>query len=117
MTAIVARVALSFFGVPSVDLAEAAAGGLSATQGAIGLITAATGGAAALAGGGIVTGPTLALIGEAGPEAVIPLDRAGDAFGMGQQTIILEVDGTQLAEIAITGMPDVLRAQLGSTFI
>ena len=34
----------------------------------------------ALAEGGIVTGPTLALVGEAGPEAVIPLDRAG---GMG----------------------------------
>lgn len=30
-----------------------------------------------LADGGIVTGPTLALIGEAGPEAVVPLDRAG----------------------------------------
>ena len=29
----------------------------------------------ALADGGIVTGPTLALIGEAGPEAVVPLDR------------------------------------------
>jgi hypothetical protein len=29
-----------------------------------------------LADGGIVTGPTLAMIGEAGPEAVIPLDRA-----------------------------------------
>jgi phage-related minor tail protein len=34
----------------------------------------------ALADGGIVTGPTLALIGEAGPEAVVPLDRMG---GMG----------------------------------
>ena len=33
-----------------------------------------------LAEGGIVTAPTLAVIGEAGPEAVIPLDRAG---GMG----------------------------------
>ena len=30
-----------------------------------------------LADGGIVTGPTLAMIGEAGPEAVIPLNRAG----------------------------------------
>ncbi len=30
-----------------------------------------------LAEGGIVTGPTLAMIGEAGPEAVIPLDRGG----------------------------------------
>jgi hypothetical protein len=35
----------------------------------------------ALADGGIVTGPTLALIGEAGPEAVIPLDRAGSMGG------------------------------------
>ena len=34
----------------------------------------------ALAKGGIVTGPTLALIGEAGPEAVVPLDKLG---GMG----------------------------------
>lgn len=33
-----------------------------------------------LANGGIVTSPTLALIGEAGPEAVVPLDRMG---GMG----------------------------------
>jgi len=37
-----------------------------------------------LADGGIVTGPTLAIIGEAGPEAVVPLDRAG---GMGGVTI------------------------------
>lgn len=29
------------------------------------------------ADGGIVTGPTLGLVGEAGPEAIIPLDRAG----------------------------------------
>lgn len=35
----------------------------------------------ALANGGIVTQPTLALIGEAGPEAVVPLDRAGDMGG------------------------------------
>jgi hypothetical protein len=36
----------------------------------------------ALATGGIVTAPQIALIGEAGPEAVIPLDRMGE-FGMG----------------------------------
>jgi hypothetical protein len=35
-----------------------------------------------LAEGGIVTSATLAVVGEAGPEAVIPLDRAGE-FGMG----------------------------------
>lgn len=37
-----------------------------------------------LAEGGIVTGPTLAMIGEAGPEAVVPLDKAG---GFGNVTI------------------------------
>jgi hypothetical protein len=36
----------------------------------------------ALATGGIVTAPQIALIGEAGPEAVIPLDRMSE-FGMG----------------------------------
>ena len=39
----------------------------------------------AMATGGVVTGPTLALIGEAGPEAVIPLDRMG---GMGNNVTI-----------------------------
>lgn len=34
-----------------------------------------------LANGGIVTSPTLAIIGEAGPEAVIPLDRMGSMGG------------------------------------
>jgi phage-related minor tail protein len=38
-----------------------------------------------MANGGVVTGPTLAMIGEAGPEAVIPLDRMGS---MGGQTLI-----------------------------
>lgn len=36
-----------------------------------------------LARGGIVTRPTLAVIGEAGPEAVVPLSRAGGASGLG----------------------------------
>jgi hypothetical protein len=35
-----------------------------------------------LADGGIVTGPTLALIGEAGPEAVVPLDRMATGGGV-----------------------------------
>ena len=42
-----------------------------------------------LAEGGIVTGPTIAMIGEAGPEAVIPLNRAGG--GMGGNTINVTV--------------------------
>ena len=44
-----------------------------------------------LAEGGIVTGPTLAMIGERGPEAVIPLNRAG---GMGGgNTVTINVNG------------------------
>jgi hypothetical protein len=47
-----------------------------------------------LAQGGIVTGPTLAMIGEGnGPEAVIPLDRMGD-FGMGGgSNVTINVNG------------------------
>jgi SLT domain-containing protein len=44
-----------------------------------------------LAQGGIVTSPTLAMIGEAGPEAVIPLNRAG-GMGMGAN-ITVNVNG------------------------
>lgn len=42
----------------------------------------------ALAHGGIVTGPTLALIGEAGPEAVVPLN---GKFGLGGNTYRITV--------------------------
>lgn len=45
-----------------------------------------------LAAGGIVTGPTLAMIGEAGPEAVIPLDRMGQ-MGGGGTTVNIHVNG------------------------
>jgi hypothetical protein len=45
-----------------------------------------------LAQGGIVTSPTLALIGEAGPEAVVPLNRAGE-FGMGGSNVTINVNG------------------------
>jgi ElaB/YqjD/DUF883 family membrane-anchored ribosome-binding protein len=49
-----------------------------------------SGGIPALADGGIVTGPTLALIGEAGPEAVVPLDRMGS---MGGNNVTINVQG------------------------
>lgn len=42
-----------------------------------------------LAEGGIVTSPTLALIGEAGPEAVVPLDRGGGYGGTYNMTFNL----------------------------
>lgn len=46
----------------------------------------------ALAEGGIVTKPTLALIGEAGPEAVVPLNQYGSA-GTGQTNVTINVNG------------------------
>ena len=46
-----------------------------------------------MATGGIVSSPTTATIGEAGPEAVIPLDRMG-GMGMGNTTINVNVGGS-----------------------
>jgi hypothetical protein len=54
----------------------------------------------AMAAGGIVTGPTLALIGEAGPEAVVPL--SGRNAGMGT-TINLTVNAGMGADGAVIG--------------
>lgn len=53
-----------------------------------------------LAKGGVVTEPTLAMIGESGAEAVVPLDRAGRMLG-GDLTVVvpLEVDGVELARV------------------
>lgn len=47
-----------------------------------------------LAEGGIVNGPTIAMIGEAGREAVVPLDRAGSmGFGGGGPTVNITING------------------------
>lgn len=43
------------------------------------------------ADGGLVTGPTVGLIGEAGPEVVIPLDKLGKFSGGSTQTININV--------------------------
>ena len=56
-----------------------------------------------MASGGIVTSPTWAMIGEGGPEAVIPLSGSGlmDALSKagrsGPTTIVLEIDGRAFA--------------------
>lgn len=49
-----------------------------------------------LANGGIVDSPTLALIGESGPEAVVPLGRGG---GMGNVTVNVNGGFSTSAEI------------------
>jgi hypothetical protein len=46
-----------------------------------------------LANGGIVTSPTLAMIGERGPEAVIPLTGANAGMGMGGNNVTINVNG------------------------
>jgi hypothetical protein len=58
-------------GIPDIPTIPTLGGGTSSTGGR------RFGGAAEYAEGGIVTRPTLALIGERGPEAVVPLERSG----------------------------------------
>lgn len=65
----------------------------------------------ALAEGGIVTDPTLSMIGEGGPEAVVPLDRLEKLAGGGNEVIVrFEGDGKlvdmvrQTAQIEIQDM-------------
>jgi len=60
-----------------------------------------------LAAGGIVTGPTLAVLGEAGPEAIIPLDQGGGR--MGGPTINVTVQGSVISEYELA---DVIQSQL-----
>lgn len=72
----------------------------------------AAGAVRALAEGGVVTRPTVALVGERGPEAVIPLNRAG---GMGTNiTVIQNIHGSvlterQLQRFAMRGMMEYVR--------
>jgi len=78
----------SFFSNPL-----AAAGYTAAAFGAYAAAGAIRAGEAKMADGGIVTRPTHALIGEAGPEAVIPLGKGG--FGM---TVNQYIAGSVLSE-------------------
>jgi hypothetical protein len=61
-----------------------------------------------LAKGGIVTAPTLAIIGEAGPEAVVPLNDAG--FGGGSVTININGDPAVVKAAVL----DALRHHVGA---
>jgi len=68
-----------------------------------------------LAAGGVVTKPTVAVIGEAGHEAVIPLDRlmgTSTSPGGGHQTIVIEVDGRELARAAAPYTDGLVRVKL-----
>ncbi|MFA7628888.1 MAG: hypothetical protein WCY37_05815, partial [Candidatus Dojkabacteria bacterium] len=72
-------------------VAQSASGIISQAGGILGGVGRAIGGLIPFASGGVVTGPTPALVGESGPEAIIPLDKlnqgvtiniVGDVFGM-----------------------------------
>ena len=62
-----------------------------------------------LADGGIVTKPTLALIGEAGPEAVVPLSKGGNATG---STYNIYLNGTYLDKQAGEKVGDLIIKRL-----
>jgi len=63
-----------------------------------------------LAAGGIVTGPTLAMLGEAGPEAIIPLDQGGGR--MGGPTVNVTVQGSVISNYELA---DMIQAELVRT--
>lgn len=59
---------------------------------------AALGAVPALADGGLITRPTLVLAGEAGPEKIIPLDRAEEELGQSQTPIVINLNGPILGD-------------------
>ncbi len=62
-----------------------------------------------LATGGIVTRPTRALIGEAGPEAVIPLSRSGLFTAPINITVVSQIDGYEAARAITRHQANVFR--------
>lgn len=85
---VAAFVSLATFGANAGPATAAVSGvvGLAATLAKVAAIPA-------LAEGGIVTRPTLALIGEAGPEAVVPLSRGGGVGGLSIDRIEVNISG------------------------
>lgn len=97
---------ISIFGAPFSIPVWAAVGLVAA---AIGVISAFSIGA--FAEGGIVKGPMMGLVGEAGPEAIIPLDQLGSIMGSGETTVIVELDGRTIARSVFDTMPSIMRVR------
>jgi len=66
-----------------------------------------------LADGGIVSRATLAVIGEAGPEAVVPLSKLDRTMGGGIKVVQIPLDGKILAEVMFDRMGNVIRQRTG----
>lgn len=83
-----------------IDLVNGAIGGINKLGDAAALIPGAPhihlGNIPRLAAGGIVSSPTMALIGEAGPEAIVPLSKGHglDGGGSGGVTVNVNLSGT-----------------------
>lgn len=102
-------------GVGATAAAAAAIGIEAAGAGALAVLGGLAGPVPALAHGGIVTAPTLAVLGEGGSsEVVLPLDKLDQFVGRGEQTIILEMDGRRLAERVVPHLPRTVRMKLGA---
>jgi TP901 family phage tail tape measure protein len=99
---------------------------VSSVSGAVSSVAGAVGGAAFGAGslvmhtiiphfaaGGIVTGPTLGLIGEAGPEAIIPLSQLG-AGGIGGINITI-TGNTISSQLDVRGIAQAVSAEIVRT--
>ena len=71
-----------------------------------------------LAKGGIVTAPTLAMIGEAGKEAVIPLSKLNSMIGNNNSSNIIQVilDGKVIAEHVDNRLGRKMNALRGGAF-
>jgi phage-related minor tail protein len=67
-----------------------------------------------LADGGIIKSPTLAMIGERGAEAVIPLDRMNDFSGVHPVNVYL--DGRKITGTIAPQMVDMIRGRIGSAY-
>jgi len=80
--------------------------------GQIGPFTIGTPDIPRLAEGGIVTRPTLAMVGERGPEAVIPLRRDRGAAA-GSPTVVLRVDGSRASRLLAELFREALRTNPG----
>lgn len=103
----------SVFGIP---IAIAIVAGIAGIVAAL----AATGNLPKLAEGGIALGPSI--VGEAGPEAAIPLNDRGaafmqDAFGLGQRTgdltIVMQLDGREVTRKVLKYMPGIVYMKTG----
>jgi hypothetical protein len=109
LSAIAEALADTIFGIP---VAVAILAGVAAIGAALALS-----GAIKFAKGGIATGPTNALIGEAGsPEAVIPLNDQGASFmrqalgmGGGQLVVPVMIDRREIGRAVYDNFPSALR--------